>query len=115
MATKNKLFLDSIIGLSKQDSDASTVALRHLILQHGSETPDNIDAVQHLAIQEDDFGKGVGTIGGLLASNVINILEESPIPAGVKAQYPALSEKEWQAVLRYCTLVLIALEERKTS
>ena len=107
---KNKIFIDSIIGLTEQDPDTANEALRHAILRYGSETPDNREAVQHLAIQADDFGKGVGTTGGILASRVINILEESPIPVGVKAKYPELSEKQWEAVLRYCTLVLSALE-----
>ena len=107
---KNKIFLDSIIGLAEQAPIASTEMLRDAILQYGSETPDNIEAVKHLAIQEDDFAKGVGTTGGILASRVINMLEESSIPTEVKAQYPELSKKEWEAVLRYCTLVISALE-----
>jgi len=65
-----------------------TEALRHAILRYGSDTPDNIEAIQHLAIQEGDFGKGVGTTSGLLASSIVNRKERV-----VRKQYSLISEK----------------------
>ena len=111
---KNKLFLDSIVGLAKQDPATSDEALRHIILQYGSETPDNIEAVQHLSYLWNEDTSGVGTMSGILAANIINLLEESPVPTEIKSQYPELKDKEWESILRFCTLVLCALENTKS-
>ena len=105
----NKQFLDCIIKLTSKGSQTTIEDLRHLI----PETPDNLEAIKHLSVQEDDNAIGVGTHSGILASSIINTLEESPIPTEVKSRYPQLSEREWQGILRYCTLVLCALERTK--
>lgn len=105
----NRQFLDCIFELTTKSPYATLEDLRHLI----PETPDNLEAIKHLSIQADENSVGVSTHDGILASSIINTLEDAPIPAEIKSRYPRLNEKEWQSVLRFCTLVLSALEGQK--
>jgi len=107
----NKQFLESISKLTTKGTQTSIEDLRQLI----PETPDNLEALKHLSIQEDNNSVGVGTRSGVLASNVINTLEETPIPPEIESRYPQINNNEWQSLLRFCTLVLCAIERNKES
>jgi len=104
-----KKFLE-VIGEQIQEGSGASV---DIILRQIPDTSDNQEAVKNLSIQEDDNVVGVGSNSGVLASSLINSLEDLPVPAAIKLRYPHLHEKEWASLLRYCTLVLCALEEDK--
>jgi len=107
----NKKFLDSIFELTTKEPNAGRERLQNLILDYGSHTPDNIEAIQNITCLVKETTSGIGTNSGILASDIINTLEESHIPAAIKLRYPELEQKEWEGVLRFCTLILCACEQ----
>ena len=86
--------------------------LHKLLLDFGSSTPDNLEAVRNIAYVTDGNTYGVGTESGILASAILNKLEETGIPPELKSDFPHMSIEAWEGTLRYCTLVLCALEGR---
>jgi len=105
-----KNFLEKITELLEKGTSTSVEDLFTQV----PDTPDNLDAIKYLSIQESDHATGVGVSDGVLASSLINTLEDAPMPAVIKLRYPRLNEKEWASALRYCTLVLCALEGDKS-
>ena len=110
----NKKFIESICDLQSKEKKEAIDQLHRLILDYGSETPDNLEAVNNITYIVNKYICGVGTQSGILASDILNSLEETSIPPEIKNKFPNLKKNEWEGILRYCTLVLCALEENKT-
>jgi hypothetical protein len=94
-------------------------ALAEGFLAFGSETPDNVQCIEHI-----DYGllpirwgvpvrraalKIKGKSIGL--AELAHEVEGSRIPASVRREYPELTTQEWHAFQRLVTMILIALEE----
>ncbi len=107
--------LQNIIRISGNDFSIATNKMQKAILDYGSETPDNIacaDQLEVAAYQELDrtyHGIRLSHLGVGL-STLINAAEGCPIPDQLKNQFPTISQAEWDAVLRLCTLLVTALE-----
>ena len=77
-------------------------------LSAGSETPDNLEAVQHFdfGIGENERGKIEGfkaSEKNIMISDVINALEGIDLPKQVKAFVPDLNQEDLDAALRLTT------------
>jgi hypothetical protein len=93
-------------------------ALRQAFLAFGSETPDNLNCVQHIEygnVQNRDHGPK--RICGLkvkdtsvLVSDVMYAIEDK-VDDIVRSSYPNLNEAQRDAVLRTIMLVLLSLEQ----
>ena len=110
-----RLILDNEEGsfLGKRFNDE----LKMAFLSAGSETPDNLEAVEHF-----DFGickNGRGKIEGLkvkdkniMIADVINALEGIDLPKQVKEFIPDLNQEDLDAALRLTTMILVSLENQ---
>lgn len=89
--------------------------LKMAFLSDGSETPDNLEAIEHF-----DFGicqNERGEIEGfkvkdknIMISDVINALEGIELPKQVKEFIPDLNQEDLDAALRLATMILVSLE-----
>ncbi|MFL5805622.1 MAG: hypothetical protein ACJ8CR_28275 [Roseiflexaceae bacterium] len=100
------------------DIQALSADIMHAFLAMGSETDDNINCYHHIEygeVSERDStiksAYGLKVKGkSLLVSEVMNAVEDLPIPEPIKEYFPDLTEQEWQAVTRITTMVLLSLE-----
>lgn len=105
------------------DADATVLAalnarLRETFLAMGSETPDNLACMRHVEIGPITDGTslarpcwGLRLAGaGEALSKVMNCAEGMDVPAMVLDQYPGISQDEWDALLRFATMILSAFE-----
>ncbi len=88
-------------------------------LRFGSETPDNVNCFEHVEygiVQRPSFGeteKGCGLkLKGknILLADILNMAEDLDLPDDIKEYFPDLTDREWQAVMRMATMILIAFE-----
>jgi hypothetical protein len=86
--------------------------LENAILNFGSSTDDNKSCVSNIEIVQKSKVVGIGTKSGRFLSDIINAAEGCKIPEQVKSEYPDLTQSEWDAVLRVCTLLLVDLERK---
>ncbi len=93
------------------ESNGTQQQLKQLITDYGSETPDNLEAGKHLEFVERNQYRGVGSHNHLL-SDVLNTLECTELPPYIKEEFPDLSQKEWESLLRMATLIASAMETR---
>ncbi len=84
--------------------------LRQIITDFGSATPDNVACANLLTLLQSGDTTGVGTRNGRLVSDIINAAENYPPHPDLLRELPGLSDAEWQAALRICTLILADLE-----
>jgi hypothetical protein len=95
-------------------------SLMDALLAFGSETPDNLGMNQHLdyGIHEDvgSMGKQRRFVGlrlrnsGIGVAELLNVLEDVDVPASLKKRYPEVDDKEWSALRRFVTLIVLALQ-----
>lgn len=94
--------------------DELTAQLRAALLDFGSRTPDNLDAVRHLAVlrggQPGRRARLVLGRSGHACAQVLFAAEGSPVPSGVRTMFPDLRQAEWTAVLQVTGLTLRAFE-----
>jgi hypothetical protein len=107
-------------GLSPDDSQAVTRTLRQAFLDFGSETDDNVAAVDKIAVGHfkesagrDGWGLRLAT-SVLPLSTIINSAEGSPVPDQVRAAHPEVTQDEWDAVLRVACLAFLSFEGGST-
>jgi len=88
------------------------------ILEPGSDTEDNINCRHHMeygVVKERDYAKkgihGFKIKGkNILISDIMNMIEDLELPAEIQDQYPSLTNKEWEAITRIITMLLLSLE-----
>lgn len=104
---------------SPATADETTKELRHAFLEFGSETPDNLGAVGaiELGLATCDIGRSVEGLKlqgppYVLLSELTNYLEGSPIPTKLAESHPDLTESDWNAMLRWLTIILMTFERR---
>ncbi|MFJ8113383.1 pentapeptide repeat-containing protein [Streptomyces sp. NPDC096132] len=96
-----------------------TGRLRQAFLTAGSETPDNLTSVRHLAYgpvpgppyapESQRSGLKIADTD-VLVSDVAWNIEGTPIPASVAEAFPELTAEQWDAATRVITMLLSALD-----
>jgi hypothetical protein len=82
------------------------------LLAFGSESDGNIACVEHVkvgAVSRSGVGFSLRN-SDIPIADVLNAAEESVIPDFVKEEFPAITQEDWNAVLRLCTLIFILFE-----
>ena len=100
-----------LVDISNKESDKDELhqQFSNLFLQYGSETPDNRECIIELCIVDKD-SFGLGLKNGVLVSDIMNSAEGCAISGQVKQDYPDLTQKQWDAVLRLTTMLLLLFE-----
>jgi hypothetical protein len=93
--------------------------LRKVFLQQNSETPDNLESIEQIeygevltGYQGPTFGLKIRGKNILLAEVVWRALEGDGGRDLILSQFPELTSKEAEAVLRICTVILLNLQAR---
>lgn len=100
------------------DTDHYSRVLKKVLLDFGSETPDNLSAVKLVDVGAFKYTQLEQNGGLRLAitqtalTDVLNALEGAPIPAQLKEAMPTLTQAEFDAVLRVAVLTLAAFENQ---
>jgi len=96
------------IASGGDDAKALTARLREALLAFGSETPSNLNCAARIEI-----GVSAGEVGPLLGghplADIAHALEDQPLPDGLRAAFPDLTDRDWDAFGRFTTLLYIAL------
>lgn len=124
-----RAFRDAILAMANCPGDASDLEIaalaahfRDAFLLFGSETEDNVSGVENVEVGRIDDGTSLRRpiVGLRLAgshralSTVLNSAEGCPIPAQLLADFPELTQEQWDAVLRMATMLCIALQGEPT-
>lgn len=105
--------------LGKIDNYAEfTRTFRDAFLRLGSETADNLNAVNRIeyGIARADGNLIEGYAGlkltghDILLTDVAHAIEDLPLPAEVQAYYPGLTDADWAAATRMITMLLVSLD-----
>ncbi|UKY51800.1 hypothetical protein [Streptomyces inhibens] len=93
--------------------DELTAQLRTTLLDFASETPDNQDAAQHLAVRRTGQQPGARVClsrSGFAFAQVLLSADGCPVPGCVLDAFPELTQDEWNAVIQVTGLSLLAFE-----
>jgi len=86
------------------------------LLAFGSETEDNRRCLERIGVRaipqrDGTVRSGVALRnGGTPVADVLNAVEGTPLPAQLAEDFPAVTQEDWDAVLRLATLVFVAAE-----
>lgn len=93
-----------------------TPAFQRALLDHGSETPDNLDATKRIDVGPLEVdrlshlqGFRIATTGDSVTS-ILNRIEGSAMPDDLQEAFPNLSQEDYDAALRVAVLCLTAFE-----
>ncbi|MGW9428502.1 hypothetical protein ACWHA1_11135 [Streptomyces decoyicus] len=90
-----------------------TAQLRTALLNFASETPDNKDAAQRIAVLHTGPQQGPRLClsrSGLAFAKVVLSAGGCPVPSCVREEFPDLTQDEWNAVIHVTGLTLMAFE-----
>lgn len=96
-----------------------TKRFRERFLAYGSETDDNLDAIDRTDVGEFRDSPLAFLAGlrnsrtGYSISDVLNTLEGDPVPDTVRSAMPELTQEDYDAALRIAVLCLTAFENAK--
>ncbi|MFC9237901.1 hypothetical protein ACFTZK_15820 [Streptomyces decoyicus] len=94
--------------------DELTAQLRAALLNFASETPDNKDAAQRIAVQQTGEPRQGPRLclgrSGLAFAEVVLSAGGCPVPSCVLEEFPDLTQDEWNAVIHVTGLTLMAFE-----
>lgn len=101
----------------------ATARLRDCVLAVGSASPDNINCVEHIEVGSvrRRFARPVEIRSikirkrDITLAEMINVLEDAPIPEVVREGFPSLTVAEWRACLRFVTLLLTSADHVESS
>ncbi len=117
--TARDRFLDSLPLRAAGQSDAADRdrAFVAAVLAYGSDTDDNRLGVERIGIQPIGGGPdGTSRIGyalrgsGIPVADLLNAAEGTPLPAALAEGFGAVTQQDWDAVLRLATLIFVAFE-----
>ncbi|MBM4796083.1 hypothetical protein HXP44_29620 [Streptomyces sioyaensis] len=97
--------------------DELTAQLRTALLNFASETPDNKDAAQRIAVLHTGDGQGPRLClsrSGLAFAKVVLSADGCPVPSCVLEEFPDLTQDEWNAVIHVTGMTLMAFETEPT-
>ncbi|MFE1771704.1 hypothetical protein [Streptomyces sp. NPDC059008] len=115
-------FCQALAALSERadlHQDQLTARLRTSLLEFASETPDNKDAAQRIAVlrtgkRQQESRLCVSRSGVAFAQVVLSAIG-CPVPSCVLEEFPDLTQDEWDAVLQVTGLTLLAFEGESAS
>ncbi|MFG2291251.1 hypothetical protein ACGFOU_34890 [Streptomyces sp. NPDC048595] len=94
--------------------DELTAQLRTVLLNFASETPDNKDAAQRIAVLHTGEPRQGPCLclsrSGLALAKVVLSAGGCPVPSCVLEEFPDLTQDEWNAVIHVTGLTLMAFE-----
>ncbi len=102
-------------GAGQEVADRDFAFVRAL-LAFGSETDDNRRCVERIGVRaipqpDGSVRSAVALRGsGTPVADVLNAAEGTPLPAQLAEDFPAVTQEDWDAVLRLATLVFVAAE-----
>jgi len=111
-------FLSEFIRLRKRKERLPLVnkIFKEALFSYGSETEENISCIEEIEYREITERDGRISRGLFLRSSgfslpdVLNFAENTPIPDRVSEEFPDLTQKEWDAIIRLAVLVLGATD-----
>ncbi|MFF7233745.1 hypothetical protein [Streptomyces sioyaensis] len=110
-------FCQALAAISERadlHQDELTEQLRTALLNFASETPDNKDAAQRIAVLrtgEPQQGPRLClSRSGLAFAEVVLSAGGCPVPTCVREEFPDLTQDEWNAVIHVTGLTLMAFE-----
>ncbi|WP_407287417.1 hypothetical protein [Streptomyces sp. BP-8] len=91
-----------------------TARLRTSLLEFASETPDNKDAAQRIAVlrtgKRQQESRLCVSRSGVAFARVVLSADGCPVPSCVREEFPDLTQDEWDAVVQVTGLTLLAFE-----
>jgi len=86
--------------------------LRSAIIDFASETPDNLNCLNHIEVAAvDSTSPSIKIIDkSIRLSDIAHALEDAALPPSLKTALPNLTQKEWEAFARITTLIYASLE-----
>ncbi|EWM12047.1 hypothetical protein [Kutzneria sp. 744] len=116
--TARDRFLQSLV-LARGDADQVGTRDREFVralLDFGSETDGNTECVERVGLAVLPQLHGSGPAGFALrhsriaVADVLNAAEGAPVPDQVTAEFPDVTQEDWDAVLQLATLILVAFQ-----
>ena len=104
------LFWQALNEIANGDAEAGAVAaqFRSALLALGSETPCNLNCAGRIEIGVAN-GKVGPLLGGHPLAEIAHAHEDQPIPEELRAAFPDLTDRDWDAFGRLTTLLYVAL------
>ena len=96
------------IASGGDDAKALTAQFREALLALGSETPCNLNCAERIEVRECDGEAGL-MLGDHPLADIAHALEDQPMPDALRAAFPNLTDRDWDAFGRMTTLLYIAL------
>lgn len=96
--------------------------LRRAFLSYGSETPENVQASEHIeygTVRRLEYGRDQQLLGimiknkQILLSDLAGALECMDMPDAIAEEFPELTQAEWHSFTRYMSMILSTLERVK--
>ncbi|WEB39596.1 hypothetical protein MOV08_10145 [Streptomyces yunnanensis] len=116
-ALARERFCQSLIAIAERPEvprDELTAQLRTTLLDFASETPDNQEAAQHVAVLPIEQPQPVMRMclspSGFSVAQVLLSADGCPLPDCVLDKFPDLNQDEWNAVIQVSGLALLAFE-----
>ncbi|TXC96846.1 hypothetical protein [Streptomyces sp. ISID311] len=116
-AAARERFCQSLVAIAKRadlQQNELTAQLHSTLLDFASETPDNQQAVQHIAVLPAHQPQSVMRIclsrSGISLAQVLLRADGCPVPDSVLDEFPDLNQREWNAVIQVAGLTLLAFE-----
>ncbi|MYT29285.1 MULTISPECIES: hypothetical protein [unclassified Streptomyces] len=116
-AVVRERFCQSLIAIAERSElpqDELTTQLRTTLLDFASETPDNQEAAQHVAVLPIEQPQPAMRIclspSGSSLAQVLLSADGCPVPDCVLDEFPDLNQDEWNAVIQVSGLALLAFE-----
>ncbi|QUQ68699.1 hypothetical protein [Kutzneria sp. CA-103260] len=116
--TARDRFLRSLV-LARRDTDQIDTRDREFVravLDFGSDTDDNTECVERVGPALLPQLHGSGPAGFTLrhsripVADVLNAAEGTPVPDHVTAEFPEVTQEDWNAILRLATLAFVAFQ-----
>ncbi len=105
-------FLKALIRIAEGTDcpEDLTDQFRATLLAFASETPDNVSCTSRVKVGELDKEIALKFQDHpVLLSEIAHLLEDEPMPDGMKTAFPNLTEADWEAFTRLTTLLYVLL------
>ncbi|AJC53664.1 hypothetical protein [Streptomyces sp. 769] len=116
-ALARERFCQSLVAIAERmdlPQDELTTQLRTTLLDFASETPDNEEAAQHIAVlpteQPQPAMRMCLSRSTISLAQVLLSADGCPVPGCVLDEFPDLNQDEWNAVIQVTGLTLLAFE-----
>lgn len=111
-----EMMLNALEELLNADPPASQllVKFQNAFLALGSETPDNLEAVEQFNLIKNGDRVGIGVRGGqCLLTDIAWSMEDIELPSIIAERFPDLTEQDWEAYQRFITVLISITTSRR--